>query len=150
LTVAAWIKTSSASGVRGIVNKYVGGSYNGYNLFMNDGALCAWYIRSSSNYAYDGGGCTLRATGYNDNQWHHVVYVVDASGAKLYVDGNHKSSLAWTGAAGPTTTSQPLQIGRYPGAFGGAEHFAGTIDDVRVYSRALNASEVLALFTTVP
>jgi hypothetical protein len=148
LTVAAWIKTSSTTGIGGIVNKYVAGSFNGYNVFLNGGSICAWFLRSSTNYIYDGGGCTHSSSGYNDNQWHHVVYVVDASGAKLYVDGAQKSSLAWTGAAGPTTTSQALQIGRYPGA--GTSHFGGTIDDVRVYNRALTASEVLSLYGNAP
>ncbi len=68
LSVAAWFKTSSGSGVRGIVGKYVAGSYNGYNLFLNDGSLCAWYLRDDSNYVYDGSGCTFGLTGYNDGQ----------------------------------------------------------------------------------
>ena len=137
LTVTAWIKTSSTTGVVGIVNKYAAGSFDGYNVFMNGGALCAWYIRSASNLVYDGGGCTLSTTGYNDNQWHQVVYVVDASGAQLYVDGAPKASRAWTGSAGAPTTTQPVHVGHYPGAFGGAEYFPGAIDDVRIYGRAL-------------
>ena len=109
LSVAAWFKTSSTSGVRGIVGKYVAGSYNGYNLFLNDGSLCAWYLRDDSNYVYDGSGCPFRLTGYNDGQWHHAVYVVDASGARLYVDGAEKGSLGWTGVAGAVSTTEPAR-----------------------------------------
>jgi hypothetical protein len=145
LTVTAWIKTASASGVVGIVNKYVAGSYNGFNLFMNNGDLCAWYLRSASNHAYDGGGCTLRVSGYNDNRWHHVAYVVDATSARLFVDGALRGTQGWTGAGGPVTTAQPVQIARYPGAFGGAEYFAGALDDVRIYNRALTQTEIAAL-----
>jgi len=134
LTVSAWIKTSSTTGVRGIVNKYAAGSFNGYQVFMNNGALCAWYLRDAANNAYDGGGCTLQTPGYNDGNWHQVVYVVDSAGGRLYVDGTQKASLGWTGSAGPTTTTQPLHIGDYPGVIGGA-YFAGVIDEVRIYNR---------------
>ncbi|MBI2116976.1 MAG: hypothetical protein HYT85_18115 [candidate division NC10 bacterium] len=123
LSVAVWMKTASTSGVRGIVNKYAAGSFNGYQLFMNNGNLCAWYLRDTSNYVYDGGGCTFNLAGYNDNQWHHVAFVVDASGGRLYVDGLLKGSLAWTGTAGPPSTTQPIHLAHYPGAFGGAEYF---------------------------
>jgi hypothetical protein len=145
LTIAAWIKTTSATGLVGIVNKYVAGSFNGYNLFMRNGALCAWYLRGRSNYVYDGSRCTLKTTGYNDNRWHHVAYVVEAAGARLYVDGVLRKSRAWTGPAGVSTTTQRLQIGRYPGASDNVEFFPGSVDDVRIYNRALTVSEIAAL-----
>ena len=146
LTVAVWIKTSTASGVRGVANKYVAGSYNGYNVFLSNGNLCAWYLRDTGNYVYDGSGCPFNVPGYNDNQWHHVAYVVDAAGGRLYVDGLEKGSLGWTGTAGAPTTTQPVQLGHYPGAFGGAEYFAGSLDDVRIYNGTLSATEILALY----
>ena len=147
LTVGVWLKTSTADGVRGVVTKYNGGVYNGYNVFLNNGNLCAWYIRDTSNFVYDGSGCPFNVPGYNDNQWHHVVYVVDAAGGRLYVDGVQKGSLGWTGSAGAPTTTEPVQIGRYTGAFNGVEYFPGLLDDVRIYNTALSASDVLALAT---
>jgi hypothetical protein len=149
LTVSAWIKTTSTTGVSGIVNKYVANSNNGYNLFLNNGALCAWYFRTGTNHVYDGGGCTLQTTGYNNGLWHLVTYVVDLTGATLYVDGAPVRSLAWTGPAGPPTTTQPVHVGHYPGAFGGVEYFPGSIDDVRLYNRALSAAEISALYRAV-
>lgn len=145
LTVAVWIKTTSASGVRGIVNKYVAASSNGWNLFLNSGNLCAWYLRDTSNYVYDGAGCTFNLPGYNNGQWHHVAYVVDAAGGRLYVDGALQANLGWTGSPGAPSTTQPLRIGDYPGVSGGAAYFPGLLDDVRIYDRALTAAEVLGL-----
>src|SRR2546422_7903074 len=49
LTAAVWIKTNATSGVNGIVNKYVANSFNGYQVFMNNGNLCAWYLRDLSS-----------------------------------------------------------------------------------------------------
>jgi hypothetical protein len=146
LTLSAWFKTTTAAGVRGLVNKYVAGSFNGYQLFFNDGVLCAWYLRDSGNYVYDGSGCTLGTSGTNDGLWHHVAFVVDSQGGRLYVDGVQRAAQPWTGAAGPVTTTQDVRLGHYPGAFGGAEYLAGTIDDVRLYGRALSGAEVADLF----
>jgi len=154
LTVTAWIKTGTTSGARGIVNKYVAGSSNGYQLFMNNGSLCAWYLRDGSNYVYDGSECTLSTAGYANNQWHHVAFVVDGTGARLYVDGLQTASLGWIGTPGGPTTTQDVHIGHYPGP-SGAEYFSGLLDDVRIYNRALSASEIAAFYgslvvTTTP
>jgi hypothetical protein len=143
LSIAVWTKTA-ATGANGIVNKYVPGSRNGYQVFASSGNLCAWYFKDASNYIWDGTGCSLPVPGYNDNQWHHVVFVVDASGGKIYVDGLEKASRAWTGAAGTTSTTQDLSLGRYPGT--ATPYFPGSLDDVRIYNGALTAAEVLALY----
>jgi len=144
LTVAVWMKTNATTGLRGIVNKYSAASFSGYQLFMKSGRLCAWYFRDASNYVFDGSNCTLSTSGYADDLWHQVTFVVDASGGRLYVDGNLRATQVWTGTPGPTVTTQPLNFGVYPGAAGGP-YFAGALDDVRIYNRALSAQEVLAL-----
>jgi concanavalin A-like lectin/glucanase superfamily protein/Big-like domain-containing protein/purple acid phosphatase-like protein len=143
LTVAAWIKTS-ATGMNGIVNKYYPGSMNGYQVFMNGGNLCAWYFRDATNYVWDGSGCTLMTPGYNDNQWHQVVLVVDAGGGRLYVDGMLKASQGWTGTPGATSTTQPLNIASYPGT--ASPYLPGMLDDVRIYNYALAVPEITNLF----
>ena len=135
LTVAFWMKTSSTSGVRGVVNKYADMSLNGWQVYMSSGKLCAWYIKDGSNYIDDNTACPLAVAGYNDNQWHQVVFVVDASGGKFYVDGLPQAALPWTGTPGAPTTTQELQIGHYPGLASGG-FFAGVIDDVRIWSNA--------------
>ena len=140
LTIAAWIKTGATTGVAAIVNKFVAGTANGYQLFLDNGRLCAWYLRDASNVIYDGTSCTLATSGYTDNQWHHVAFVVDASGGRLYVDGVQRAARSWTGVPGAPTTTQPLHIGDYAGAAGAV--FSGLIDDVRIYSRALGATEI--------
>src|SRR5262245_32310241 len=55
LTVSAWIKTTQNSGEVGLVNKYVAGSFNGWNVFLFNGAVRAWFFRDSSNFIWDGG-----------------------------------------------------------------------------------------------
>src|SRR5439155_23288798 len=75
LTVAAWIKTTD-TGLHGVINKYLPGSFNGYQIFTNGGSLCAWYFRDAADYVCDGPSCTLATPGYNDGQWHQLAFVV--------------------------------------------------------------------------
>ncbi|MBI3621533.1 MAG: hypothetical protein HY208_05025 [Nitrospirae bacterium] len=95
LTIAVWMKTTT-TGLQGIVNKYLPGSRNGYQLFTSGGNLCAWYFTDASNYIWDGTGCTLQTSGYNDNQWHHVVLSVVTA-----------SSINESGATITWTTDEP-------------------------------------------
>ena len=150
LSISVWFKTSTTAGVRGLVNKYVAGSYNGYQIFFDTGALCAWFLRDTSNFVYDNTGCSMRTPGYNDGLWHHVVFVADAAGARLHVDAVQKASQPWTGTPGPSSTIQELHIGHYPGAFGGAEYLSGLVDDVRIYDRALSPAEISQMYDEMP
>jgi hypothetical protein len=145
LTVSAWIRTSATTGLKGIVNKYWPGSFDGWQVFLNGGTLCAWYVRDSANAVWDGSGCTLATPGYADGLWHHVVFVVDHAGGRLYVDGVQRASQAWKGVAGEVTTTQALSLGQYPGT--ASPYLSGVMEEVRIYNRALTGEEILALST---
>ncbi|OGI25653.1 MAG: hypothetical protein A3J76_01600 [Candidatus Moranbacteria bacterium RBG_13_45_13] len=137
LSVSAWVKFGTQGSQRGVVNKYVGASYNGYQLFVSSGDICAWYYKDASNYIGSGETCPIQVSGYNDNNWHHVSFVVDSSGGKIYVDGIFKNSLGWTGSPGACTTSQNVWIGQYD-----ALRYTGQIDDVRIFNYALTAEQI--------
>src|SRR4249920_1443068 len=54
LTVMGWFRSSDQGLDRGIVNKYVVGSQNGYQVYFNQGRLRAWYFRDAANNVWDG------------------------------------------------------------------------------------------------
>ncbi len=139
VTMSAWVRTSS-TGLAGLLNKYIPSSFNGYQMFVNGGNLCAWYFRDGSNNVWDGSGCTMPVSGIADNTWHHIAVVMDNTGGRLYVDGVQRASQAWKGNPGVATTSVGLSIGRYPAV--ARPYFGGQVDDVRLYGRALSASEI--------
>jgi hypothetical protein len=81
-------------------------------------------------------------TAYNDNQWHHIAAVIDASsGMSLYVD----NALVGTNAQNYITNSsgRNLNIGTYS-----TSYFSGSIDEIGVWSRALSSGEVAQLYTS--
>src|SRR5207344_402279 len=70
--------------------------------------------------------------------WSYLTATYDGSTVRLYVNGTQVSSLA---ATGPITTSTgALRIGG--NVVWGGEWFNGWIDEIRIYNRALNASEI--------
>src|SRR5439155_15678962 len=117
------------SGVRGLVNKYVAGSFNGYQMYFVNGNLCAWYMKDSANYVYDGTNCTLSTPGYNDGGWHQAVFVVDTAGGRLYVDGAQKATRAWTGVAGAGRAHLGSRLA------GHSPKLPAARDKLRVYNR---------------
>lgn len=87
----------------------------------------------------------------NTGQWYHVVMTGDATGQKIYVNGN----LVGSGAAPfPLASLIHNQIGTgcVSGAWQGTPMgastfpFLGTIDDVLIYDRALSSSEVSTIY----
>jgi hypothetical protein len=78
----------------------------------------------------------------NDNLWHLVNGTKSGATLSLYVDGVLQSTSTDT-----TTTTTTNAIPLYIGARGGtANRFQGSIDDVRIYNRALSADEVSQLY----
>ncbi len=78
----------------------------------------------------------------NDGRWHHYVGVMDyLTEYRIYVDG---ISVGTTGTYSGTVDNgtQPVEIGRR----GTGDNAQAIIDDVRVFSRALTASQISALY----
>lgn len=74
-------------------------------------------------------------------KWTHVCGVISGSPTALYINGQLYGTLGTGG--GVLSTSDPLAIGNI---VDNSEPFTGAIDDVRVYNRALTASDVAQLY----
>ncbi|HTI71504.1 MAG TPA: LamG-like jellyroll fold domain-containing protein, partial [Candidatus Limnocylindria bacterium] len=139
MTVTAWVKTSQTTGTAGLVNKYLSGSFNGWQLYMIDGNVRAWYFGDASDNIWDG-VYGLNGGRIADGTWHHVAFAVNVNGGSLYVDGNLKASLPWSGRPLRSSSIQPLQFGTYPGVE--PNYFRGIIDEVTVWSVRLSQAEI--------
>jgi hypothetical protein len=79
---------------------------------------------------------------WNDNQWYYVAFTRDGVGNwSLYVNGAAISH--GTGFTNSVGTSTNWQIGVMRG---GGSNWFGSIDDVRIYNRALSAAEISAMY----
>jgi hypothetical protein len=136
LTLEAWVyPTAAPTGWRNIVGKEGTGQMV---YFLHAGS-------SSANRPGTGvwaGGAERALSGgaqLAPNVWVHLAATYDGTTQRLYVNGVEVASRAQTGTV--LATTGPLRIGGN-GVWG--EFFAGRIDDVRVYNRALSAAEILA------
>jgi uncharacterized repeat protein (TIGR01451 family) len=80
----------------------------------------------------------------NDGNWHYLVAVRDgaAGESRLYVDGGLAGVQAVTYGSGFDSPAAPMTIGWYNRAFN-RYPFAGAVDEVAIYRRALSGNEVL-------
>jgi len=84
-------------------------------------------------------------TSINSKIWYRVVATRDSSGTmKLYVDGELKGTAQAPNA--DTTSEAPFTIGAWDDRFGVREFFLGSIEEVSVYSRALDPSEIKSAY----
>jgi len=73
--------------------------------------------------------------------WNAVVAVFDGTSMKVYI--NSKLSRSVASSAVPRSSGAALKIGMGGGE--GPHHFAGELDDVRIYKRPLTPDEVARL-----
>lgn len=98
--------------------------YNTFGLYLNANTINF----SGSNYdANFSNGIT------NPYQWYHAVIVFEADNVKIYVNGVIKGTMARPLV---NTTLSSFRIGA----------FAGAIDDLKIFDRALNSTQIISLY----
>ena len=130
MTLEAWVKPTTNSGWRTAMLKERGNDLL-YALYTSNG---------SKPRAETFNGVENTAAGTTAlplNAWSHVAATYDNANLRFYVNGALVATKATSGAM-PNTTGA-LRIG---GNAVWGEYFSGLIDEVRVYNRALNASEI--------
>ncbi|MEK7089292.1 MAG: LamG domain-containing protein, partial [Patescibacteria group bacterium] len=152
-----------------INNSAVSGSVISISLWANPDATQingGWFIRNGTgadeNYGFNfgtpsGGNYGVAITGYYDGAfrsgttagyfipasvWSHIVLVfVQGQTMQVYLNGTFQQTVNYPYINGVSVSS--FNIGGHGGT---SQAFNGFIDDVRIYSRALTTSEILALY----
>jgi hypothetical protein len=143
MTVSAWINSNSfPSNDAAIVSKRE--SAVGYQLDTNSD-LGSRTI--SFGITTPTGSRTLRysASTVQTNTWYHVagVYDADARTLTVYLNGlSNNGTLSGTVPSSQLNSSLNANIGKRPDS--SSYMFAGAIDDVRIYNRALSQAEIQA------
>jgi hypothetical protein len=85
------------------------------------------------------------------NTWNNIVVTHENSLVKIFLNSELINSNQYTGPIAPVAQSMNLHFGYIPNE--PQERFAGTIDDIAIYNRALTPEEITALYngaTTIP
>ena len=144
LGLSVWFNTDSTKTGQDYALQIIRLRYYGYGIKLNSpdvGMLSVNVALSASeNLLFESD-----STSFNDGNWYHLVVNYSDVGLRIYIDNNliHTHS---------TTNSQPI----YHNPDGGysigkdgnhwTDYFEGSIDDFRIYNRALSVAEIEALY----
>ncbi|MCD4817817.1 MAG: FG-GAP-like repeat-containing protein [Candidatus Cloacimonetes bacterium] len=141
-TLSCWIKQDENIENKTIIAKH-GITYPERSYALNASAA---YDNKPIIKAYHGNDYDLCRTQQNIDKtvWTHIVAMYDQNELSLYINGELNNSEE-IGNITLNSNDNPLRIGGY------SEYlqpylFNGKIDDIMIYSRALNDDEILALF----
>lgn len=112
-------------------------SYGMHGLFVNSTQIRPRFWLTIGNTAKSVTSSEL----VSPQTWYHLIGVYDGSTMKIFINGVERGSVSVTGAI--TSYATPLLIGANGGL---TECFKGSIDDVRIYNRALSNQEVQDLY----
>jgi hypothetical protein len=131
MTLEAWVKPSALADWRTVLLKE-NGSGLVYALYASDAASrpSGWVRRSGDVNVTASSALPL-------NTWSHLAVTSDGANVRLFINGTQVATRASTGAI--AVSASPLRIG---GNAVWSEYFAGLIDEVRVYNRALTAAQI--------
>jgi len=133
-----WMSTSPASGFGG-----------GFRVITpsNTKAFYVLVANGSTQYANNTVGGTNATLAIRDGSWHHVVFSINGTAIKIWIDGgsggspNHTATSTVSYVGGATT---PLTIGKN-GALN-SYYYNGALDEIAVFEYELSASEVSDLY----
>jgi hypothetical protein len=145
LTVACWIRIDDSNRYSHIISKYDFTSDGGFILGIEDG-LVRWSGRIGSGQFIS----MTSATRIDNDQWHHIMGVIDGPTWSVYVDGILDMQIETGYLHTNLQCSEPLTVGMYHRGDGGDHrYFKGTIDGILIYKRVLNACEIEGLYSGV-
>ncbi len=156
-SVSLWFEADDKDAGRQLL--YDEGYYPvGMNLYLDGGVLYAGFWDSAL-----GVNSFISTDQVETGRWHHVLVTLDGSGGsdagqefKLYLDGSLVGSAAGGAFREHSVSNRPWSsLGRASsqtryhdsaGADYTYNHYAGRLDDFRIYNRALDSDDAIGLF----
>lgn len=148
-TISAWVKINSIPALpsggytvysRENVSDSTEGVYFGVVQFAGGGIVkpefSVWNGTTTDNVS--------SSQDLNDNSWHHIVGVRNSTNISIYIDGIFNVMGISENVDGDTTDNASI------GVEVSYNYFNGSIDEVRVYNRALNSTEISQLAGETP
>ncbi len=138
-TVAFWVKVKNlpAQGEAFLLSN--GGWQERWKISLPTHGKLVWTTNNSSGISdMDAGGGNELVAGV----WTHLAFVHNGTKDLIYINGAQVAEKNVSGTLNSTT--KPLGIGYNPIDVG--NYFSGALDEVRIYSSALSAAQIAALY----
>ena len=142
-TISFWFQSTQSAGAitnwytgKGLVDAKTGADQNDFGVGLGLGKVMFGTGNPDTT--------VTSSSTYNDDNWYHVAAVrTKATGSlKLYVQG----SLVASGTGNTNTLSAPTLVRIASSPQYNTDFFKGNIDDVRLYNRVLNLTEIQKLY----
>ncbi len=149
ISLSAWFRTSSNSPGSIIYKTNASAINEQYACVLN-------YLTTNSGVNWsikNGGNCSNPGTGWqtlllnqsiSDNNWHNLVCTYDGSISKIFVDAVLQLSDTFNTSVIDNCGGE-INIGK---GYNSTYFFNGQIDDIGIWNRALDSSEVAQLYNT--
>ena len=151
-TISFWFNTTNKDSNSGTLIDGGGGSSanTGFAIYV---AATTGYLAIGFTSGTVGQGQNITATtDVADGNWHNIVLSLASDNTySLYLDGNSTPELTGTRTKFTVGQSQNLSINRFgtnPASIG-ASAYDGSIDEIRIFNKALTSSEVTTLYNEV-
>jgi len=135
-SIAFWIRTTSIDSMLPIFKR--DGYFVGYQISMVNGYV-GFLLGDTDGYINKP---TASASTVHDGNWHHVVMTFDRdSNAIVYIDGNQDGTEDISAYQKSISSAIDLYFSR-------DASFTGSLDDIRIYNKALTSEEVTRLYNS--
>ena len=146
LSWSGWIKTSNTKDTY-ICGDFASGGANASHRFSV--RIYSQNFQATINNAGGGLGTSVTfGTFAHYGEWAHLVVTIDGTTLKGYVNGSQLGS-AQTSSESLVAGANPFVFGNYGPDTGTSQQFDGTIDQVRIFNKAISASEVTKLYNEI-
>lgn len=135
MTLEAWVRPTASSGWRTVLMKE-NGSEMSYGMYARESSNrpSVWMRVNPTSGSSQSAGAT---PGLPLSTWSHMAATYDGTSLKLYINGTLRATKSQTGSM--YVSGSPLKFG---GNAVWGEYFAGQLDEIRIYNRALTQSEI--------
>ncbi|MEW6102290.1 MAG: DUF2341 domain-containing protein, partial [bacterium] len=124
-TVEVWMYPKGTENYRTVLSKWEGGGWEW------------WFVGNKLQFTSSGGTIETNKV-FSPNQWYHIAISANGANTGVYVNGviDNTGNIGSIDTAGKRFQIATTNVGQY--------FFNGTIDEPRIYNRALSASEIRA------
>lgn len=140
LSISVWARKNDPAVGGQLFKKHVV-----YDLEVNVNGLKGYVYTVNGSVTSSVNISVATVSGINDTNWHHYCLVYNATSVFTYVDGIRRSSNALSGTVLVSGTQTKLVIGKDP--YSPYTTFAGDMDEMKLFRRALSTNEISGLFS---
>lgn len=147
-TIMFWIKTSDIREYP-VIFSYAsggGGAYTNWGVYLNVGAVnkVTYYASNGTSYFIS---ALKTTTNINNGAWHQII--ITRSGSTFTIYANNVSEGTASSSSSIANTNRNFIIGCNETAPpNNTTSFNGLINDIRIYNKALDATERTAIYNT--